>query len=1199
MSDEELSKTQVPANKSGSSTAAASRTATKVGLKVLKSGQLVDEIVLNPSPDLDLSNVASKPPPRQPVEPTYRGWKEVGGWENSDKLTLDDESAALLAHVSIYDQYLPAAVYGDWFHNVGFLIVGGLLSWIVGWFRFSLAPLFFIMVVFSVLYRASIRKYRSALREQAQREFSIKSIENDYETMDWLNTFLEKFWHFLEPSVSQIVCDQVNPILASSPAPAFIKALWLDSFTAGTKPPRVDAVKTLHGTKDDVVVMDWACSMSPNALADNDHKHLKNLVNQKVIVKVNVFGVTLPIAVSDVSFKAFVRVRMRMTSSFPHIDTVNVSLLEPIQFDFNSRLLGDTIFNWEVLGFPGLYGFINEMIKKYVGPIVYAPLSFQLNVQQVINGYALDSAIGVLAVNVKKAKGIKGFKYIGNTLDPYVTVGFQKDVLAKTTIKKDTDKPVWNETIFITVKSLSEPLNIAVIDDNNVRKDKQVGSIQFDLETLLNEDEQPNLTAPFIRNNTNVGELQFGLKFMPTLSPTRQPDGAVDPPPELNTGITRIEVFEARNFKGTDEKNPISSYGQLFFNDEEVVTTSVFKKSNNPSLAIRHEAIVNNRSKGKAKFVMRSDSNKFLGSISCSLNELIDAGEVDQTWFPLSKGGEVRLKASWKPVELETDLSDAIGYTPPIGVVRVSVEGAQDLRNLETFGTVDPYARVMINRFQRARTVPADSTLDPTWNEVHYATLSSPNQKLTLEVMDVEKTSADRTLGSFDVRLNEIIGRDETGKYIEHVDSEKRTSKLIHKKGPKGTLTYSLAFYPVLPVKSLQTMKEDEERRKLAIEEKKKQAEELKKKEEEIAKAKKEGKEIKEEKKDEEEEDDDDYDEEGSRELALKLEELLEYKSGVLVFEIFDGEMSKDGVYLQAYFDNHGNPDYMSQKLKSKKPRIGNTGDCVIKELDSSLACFRLTKGKDDTRADKFVAEYTVPTVELLKMAYDKPTDITLSGDAHAKFKMQCQWKPVIYETGLPPQDSINNCGILTVEVVKGSNFVAGDRNGKSDPFVELFLNSSKEEFCKTKKVRKSLDPVWNESALVEVVNRYDSYIRIDAYDWDIGPEQDDLLAQGILHLSDVDFDEGGEVEVPLYTEAEEDGGSVLLRCSFKPEFIINAKPSSGNELGDAFGLVGKGVGGVGKGVGKGVGTVGKGVGKGVGGVGKGIGGALKKPFGK
>ena len=167
--------------------------------------------------------------------------------------------------------------------------------------------------------------------------------------MDWCNYFLEQFWYYLEPSISQIACEQVNPILASSPAPAFVKSLWLDSFTLGTKPPRIDSVKTLAGTAPDVVVMDWGFSFTPNALVDANHKQLKSHVNERIVVKATLFGITIPIAIDDVSFSGLARIRLRLMTSFPHVETVNVSMLEPPKFDFNTKVLGESSWWWEVL----------------------------------------------------------------------------------------------------------------------------------------------------------------------------------------------------------------------------------------------------------------------------------------------------------------------------------------------------------------------------------------------------------------------------------------------------------------------------------------------------------------------------------------------------------------------------------------------------------------------------------------------------------------------------------------------------------------------------------------------------------------------------------------------------------------------------------------------------------------------------------
>lgn len=1126
------------------------------------------------SEDYDMSDAKLKPPPREPVEPTYRGWKEVGRYERADMLSGDDEAIDLLSRGSFFDIYLPAVAYGDWYHNVAYLFLAGFLSWFVGWFGFSMGPVFFIMVVTSILYRSSVRKYRQVLREQAQREFSIKSIENDYETMDWLNVFLEKFWHFLEPSISQIVTEQANPILAASPAPAFIKALWLDAFTAGTKPPRIDMVKTLAGTADDVVVMDWGCSFKPNDLADSSNKQRKSHVNQSVTVKAKLFGIEVPVSVSDVSFQCLVRVRLRMMAAFPHIETVNVCLMEPPSFDFNCRLLGDTFFNWEVLAFPGLYPFINEMIKKYVGAILFSPLSFQLNVQQLMAGAPLNSAIGVLVVKLKSAKDLKNYGRINNTVDPYCTLGFGKNVLEKSKWKKSTSKPVWNQTLNIPIASFSEPLNITVMDynGNQARKDNLIGSVQFDLDVLNHENKLSEITAPVIRNNKPVGQLLFGLHFMPALVPQRQADGAIIPPPDLNTGVVRLELTGARNLKGAEGK-AVSTSAELFVDDESFIKSSVVKGNNNPSYGAAREKIVFNRAKTKVKVVVRTADKKIYSVIRTTLNNLIDATQVEDPWFQLSQGGEIQISTNWKPVMLE-GASGAGGYTPPVGVVRIAIDGAEDLRNLESIGKVDPYTRILVNGTQRARTSAIESTLDPTWNEVHYVTLSSPNQKLTLEVMDVEKLSPDRTLGSFDVKLGDLINKDEKGNYIETVDPKKRTSKLIHKKGPKGTLTYSLSFYPCLPVMTLDEIKEEEE-------EKKKSAKAKAEKEKKAAEAKAEGKE----KKKSEEEEEDDEGEFQTNKIKMSVEELEEYKSGVLVFEVKEVKTLKDGVYLQAFFDNHGLPDYMSPKLKNKDNKVNTTGDVIVKELDWSKAHFRLQKKSDLNRAENAIAEATLPTAQLLKNGLEKPMDIELSGAASGLVKVQVSWIPLIYASAMPPQDRSDNCGNVLIDVLSAEDLPAGDRNGKSDPYVKLYLNTEKDSFFKSKKIKKTLAPTWNEKTEVQTINKFDSVIKVRCYDWDVGPEADDLLGIGEMSLANVEKDEETEIDVALLDEDGKDAGVVHFKVGFKPEFILNVRPASATHIGEAFGAVGTGVGAVGnvgKGVGKGIGSVGKGLKKGL-----------------
>jgi Ca2+-dependent lipid-binding protein len=63
---------------------------------------------------------------------------------------------------------------------------------------------------------------------------------------------------------------------------------------------------------------------------------------------------------------------------------------------------------------------------------------FTLNLEQILSGAPVDSAIGVVQVTIFNAKGLKG-KFSGGTPDPYAAVSLSaKKELFKTKVKKNT-----------------------------------------------------------------------------------------------------------------------------------------------------------------------------------------------------------------------------------------------------------------------------------------------------------------------------------------------------------------------------------------------------------------------------------------------------------------------------------------------------------------------------------------------------------------------------------------------------------------------------------------------------------------------------------------------------------------------------------------------------------------------------------------
>ncbi|KAI0463797.1 hypothetical protein LJB42_002803 [Komagataella kurtzmanii] len=1108
---------------------------------------------------------------------SFTGWREVAGWEPKDTLTADDELMDLLTKQTFLENSLPEVAYGDWYHNFAALVLGATLCWIVGRFKLSLALVFFIVLPLALYYRTSIRKFRGFLRRELQREFVVRNMENDYETMNWLNVFLDKYWIFLEPGVSKMVCEQVNPILANSPAPAFIKQLWLGAFTAGTKPPRIDMCKTLAGTNDDVSVMDWGVSFTPNTLADATVKQMRNRINQKVIVKLKLFGLTLPIVVSDISFRVLLRVRLRMMSQFPHVRTVNLSLVNPPEFDFSCRIFGgDSILSFEILSIPGLKFLIDDMIKKYIGRVLFDPLSFQLNVPMLLAGEAFGSPSGIIEINVKKATHIKAVDTSGgNTVDPYVIFSFGGKEIARTSTIEDTREPIWNETIRFLVSDFSEPLHLDMYDFNDFRKDQLVGNILYDLGAFMDEDELNDLELPILRNNKRVGTLHLDMKYMPIIHGSTLPDGSFDPPPELNSGITSLTVVGARGFNESDKV--ISVTAEVYLNKELINKTGA-QKSNDPKWNSLVHHMIDNRADSYIDILLRDGKKNVIGALHRRLIDVVDSSIVGYSWFPLNEGGEVELKASWGPVELPGG-EKADSYVEPIGVARIFVDSCTGLPNLERIGVIDPYVRILVNNFQRCRTLVQKSTVNPVFKEVLYVTVASPNQKITIEAMDVEKNGRDRTLGAVALNLAEFVGKNDEGKYIESRSDETKEARLISSKGVKGTIKYSIDFFPTIPVVSQNELnkkaareKEKEEQKKKLEEESEGKAEELKKAEKEKAKTLA----LLEELEKEQEE----------HKLNLSFDELIKYQQGVFVYDIISGDFGHESGYLQVYFDQNGYSQFTTRKIrKGGKHRLGVNGDYLVKELEYSQTVIRYVKDFSANRLKNSMAEVSLPTIQLLQRSYDKPYLLKLPGQSGTiSIYLQCSWIPVLMSQ-LPFQDSIGNSGQLSVTVLKGKDLPSADRNGKSDPFCEIYLNDN--QVYKTKKIKRTLNPEWNESFDVEIGNRCGSILNIDCIDWDVA-SHNDKLGSGHVSLADIDPMSPTELTVPLKDEDGLEAGEVYLRFVFRPKFVILLRPETtafSFEAGER--VLEAGVGAGGKVIGAGVGAGGKVLGAGVGAGGK------------
>jgi len=178
--------------------------------------------------------------------------------------------------------------------------------------------------------------------------------------------------------------------------------------------------------------------------------------------------------------------------------------------------------------------------------------------------------------------------------------------------------------------------------------------------------------------------------------------------------------------------------------------------------------------------------------------------------------------------------------------------------------------------------------------------------------------------------------------------------------------------------------------------------------------------------------------------------------------------------------------------------------------------------------------------------------------------------------------------GHLRLDIVEGKDIHGADRSGTSDPYVIISLNG--ERIHKTEIKKKTLTPVWNETAECTVLSRVDADMTLEVFDWN-QIETDQSIGTAKIDLSTLEPFTPSKISVPLVTSKYGRKGWVTLTLLFTPQIVAKSRKSTStfSTAGRAVTQVGTAPLVVGKGVVSGVGAAGKGVVGGVGAVGKGV----------
>lgn len=985
--------------------------------------------------------------------------------------------------------------------------------------------------------------------------------------------------------------------------------------------------------------MDWKISFTPNDTQDLTVRQAARKINPKVCLTIRIgrgfVGAGLPILVEDISFTAHARIKMKLISTFPHVQTVDVSLMEPPSFDFVLKPVGGNTFGFDVMAVvPGLEGFIKGQVDANVGPMMYNPNAFTINLEELLSGTPLDTACGVLQVTIWNARNLKGVKIGGGTPDPYVSISVDdKGSLAKTKYKQSTSNPQFKSSHYVLLNNLTGMLTLNVLDYNDHRPDSKLGAAAWELKELEIEPEQSNLSMPIMLEGKERGSLQFSLSYYPVIKPPIGPDGRPEPIPETRSGVVRFTIHQAKDLdKRAGLLGELNPMARILLNGIKVKDTAVLKRTTSPIWEEHFEFLVTERRKATigVQILDQKDASKdpLVSYLNVKLDDLLSAKEREQDWFPLahSKEGRLRLSAEWKPVAISGSKNGGSGYTPPIGVVKFWIHKAIGVKNVEAAmgGKSDPYVSLKMRGQQVDGSKIINNDLNPNWEgEILYAPIHSLKEKVTVEVMDYQNNTKDRSIGTYELSIAEL-GKDNPSNLqypYKGIGKQKHTEKLNLGRGVyKGGIVFDCEFLPSLNLAGVEfkgagnevaakagggdasggfvddsqegvtapDLKDEgamhrfpvvggsaaREQKDRELEEKAEQAKKLKKKGS-IASFKTSAT------------SDNVKDGQANNEgVQLSREELLNTQSGILAFNILGGKIAKKNARLEVLFDDGYWPAYTTEEARTTECTWDEVGEATIKELDWSRMWIKLRTGTTD---DSVFAEFQGNTKDVLERALDKEAEFTLASNAgtgHSTITLICKYIPT--DVHIEPIESVNNMGFLTVWALSAKGLRGADRGGKySDPYVTLQLNG--ERVFKSKIVKKTLNPTWDEKlGECEVPSRVGAKSIFEVFDWDqVGTP--DKLGQAIVDLAELEPFESTEKTYSLTGKGALEGGTLTLRFIFRPEFI-STRGRKGTSLGRTFT---HGVGGVGRmGVGA-VGNVGKvGVGA-VGGVGRGVGGVV------
>lgn len=232
----------------------------------------------------------------------------------------------------------------------------------------------------------------------------------------------------------------------------------------------------------------------------------------------------------------------------------------------------------------------------------------------------------------------------------------------------------------------------------------------FELSKLEEDATQEDLEAPILKDGKTRGDLRFDVSYFPVLKPVTNESGvealpdsskssaiegvlAADHSNISDVGIVRLVLHQAKDLDTTKSHSAdMNPFAKVFLGSSNlpVHSTQKVKHTVQPVWESATEFLCTDRTSSVITVKIIDDrdflKDPVVGYTSIRLEDLLATRtEAGRDWWRLSgcKSGRLRLSAEWKPLNMAGGLHGADQYTPPIGVVRLWLQKATDVKNVE------------------------------------------------------------------------------------------------------------------------------------------------------------------------------------------------------------------------------------------------------------------------------------------------------------------------------------------------------------------------------------------------------------------------------------------------------------------------------------------------------------------------------------